>query len=89
VKASSILKTSGPNHLRFTILGTFALWALGTAVYAFFYVIDRINLADAEGYERLWRWQVFFFGVARLPMLVGLLVLILVLEHRFLRNGAA
>jgi hypothetical protein len=50
------------------------------------YVVHRINLAGAEGYERLWRWQLFFCALARLPMLVGLLLLILGLECRFLKN---
>src|SRR5438094_496765 len=50
-------------------LATCAVWAVAVAVYAYVYVSSRISLPGAEGYERLWSWQLFFFAIARLPLL--------------------
>ena len=43
------------------------VWAVAVAVYAYVYVTSRIALPGAEGYERLWDWQLFFFAIGRLP----------------------
>ena len=61
---------------------TCAIWAVAVAVYAYVYVTARIALTGAEGYERLWSWQLFFFVIARPPLLVVLLGVILWLERR-------
>ena len=58
------------------------VWAVAVAVYAYVYVTSRIALPGAEGYERLWDWQSFFFAIGRLPLLVILLGVILWLERR-------
>ena len=58
------------------------VWAVAVAVYAYVYVTSRIALPGAEGYERLWDWQLFFFAIGRLPFLVILLGVILWLERR-------
>ena len=59
------------------LLVTTGLWVIATGVYAYSYLVDRINSRDAEGYERLWDWQLFFFALHRLPVLVLLLVVVL------------
>jgi len=58
------------------------VWAVAVAVYAYVYVTSRIALPGAEGYERLWDWQLFFFAIGRLPLLVIVLGVILWLERR-------
>jgi len=58
------------------------VWAVAVAVYAYVYVTSRIALPGAEGYERLWDWQLFFFAIGRLPFLVILLGVILWVERR-------
>ncbi len=58
------------------------VWAVAVAGYAYVYVTSRIALRGAEGYERLWDWQLFFFAIGRLPFLVILLGVILWLERR-------
>ena len=69
---------------RLTMIFTIALWAVTAGIYALRYASVRTALPDAEGYERLWDWQLLFFSLVRLPVLVVLLVVVLLLEHKFL-----
>ncbi len=66
------------------MLATVGIWLVVTTVYAYTYVNHRIHLSGAEGYERLWNWQLFFFSVTRLPILLLILAAILLVERRFL-----
>jgi len=50
-------------------------------------VTDRLALPDAVGYEKAWDWQLFFFGLVRLPILVVLLLVVLWIESRVLSEG--
>jgi len=61
------------------------VWAILTAGMAYSYVTERIRLDDAVGYEQEWDWQLFFFSVTRLPILVAGLCLALWLESKLLR----
>ncbi len=63
---------------------TVGLWLAGTCVYAYWYVVDRISLPGAVGYERAWDWQLFFFATTRLPFLALLLAVVLWLEWKWL-----
>jgi uncharacterized BrkB/YihY/UPF0761 family membrane protein len=58
-------------------------WAVAVAFHALRYVSTHVNLADNEGYEKLWDWQLFFWAFGRLPYLIALLVLLLWLEWKF------
>ena len=66
------------------VISTIVLWAIASGVYAFIYISETIALPDAEGYEKLWDWQLFFFSLVRLPILLVLLLVVLWLEYRFL-----
>lgn len=58
-----IEKMIGPTNTpsrRSVLLATARIWVVGTLAYAYFYVVERIRLPDAQGYERLWSWQLFF-----------------------------
>lgn len=48
---------------------------------------ERISLDEAVGYEKEWDWQLFFFSITRLPVLVGGLCLALWLETRLVRTS--
>lgn len=67
-------------------LGTGLAWLLAVVIYASLYVRSRLLLPDLQGYEADWSWQLLFFGLTRLPWLVGLLVLTLLAEHVLLRQ---
>jgi hypothetical protein len=60
---------------------TIALWALGTAAYAYTYVTSRVALPGGIGYEADWSWQLFFFSLVRLPPLTLVLGILLYVEH--------
>lgn len=66
---------------------TLIAWVVLTAVYAYVYVTDRLALPDVVGYEKAWDWQLFFFGLVRLPILVVLLLVVLWIESRILSEG--
>jgi len=66
------------------MVATVGLWLAVTGVYAYRYAIRRVSLPDAVGYERAWDWQLFFFAITRLPLLVLLLAVVLWLEWRWL-----
>jgi len=70
---------------RWVIAGTTLVWLIAVTLYARQYIIARVSLPDAVGYERAWDWQLFFFGLTRLPLLVAMLALVLWLESRWLR----
>jgi uncharacterized BrkB/YihY/UPF0761 family membrane protein len=72
---------------RHIVISTIVLWAIATGVYAFIYISETIALPDAEGYEKLWDWQLFFFSLVRGPILLVLLLVVLWLEYRFLPDG--
>lgn len=55
--------------------------------FQYVYVTDRLALPDAVGYEKAWDWQLFFFGLVRLPILVVLLLVVLWIESRVLSEG--
>jgi hypothetical protein len=61
---------------------TFIAWLVGSSVYAYWYVMARIAAPDAVGYEQAWDWQLFFFCIARLPLLLILLFALLWAEYR-------
>lgn len=58
------------------------IWVLATAAYAYLYVTTRVALPDAVGYEADWSWQLFFFALVRLPILILILGALLYVEHR-------
>jgi hypothetical protein len=66
---------------------TIAVRAFGTGVYAYIYVGSRLALPDAVGYETDWSWQLFFFSLVRLPLLILVLGALLYVEHRLLSRG--
>jgi len=66
---------------------TTAIWLLTTSAYAFIYVARNVALPEAAGYEADWSWQLFFFSLVRLPLLVLALGVLLLLEHLHFRNG--
>ena len=69
---------------RIVMVCTSALWALATVVYAYMYVASHLALPGAVGYERDWSWQLFFFALVRLPMLLLALGAVLWLEYLLL-----
>lgn len=72
---------------RWVMAWTIALWAFGTGIYAYIYVASRLALPGAVGYETDWSWQLFFFSLVRLPLLILVLGALLYAEHRFLSPG--
>jgi hypothetical protein len=63
------------------IVWTIILWVFGAVAYAHVYVVSRISLPDALGYDADWSWQLFFFALVRAPLLIVGLVVALYLEH--------
>jgi len=63
---------------------TIVVWLVFTAVYAYVYIVNRINLPNAHGYEGQWDWQLIFFSLVRLPLLIVGLIIVLWLEQRLL-----
>jgi hypothetical protein len=66
---------------------TVVVWLFGSAGYAYAYIVSRVNLPGAVGYEADWSWQLFFFGLVRLPFLMAGLVVVLCLEHILWSRG--
>jgi hypothetical protein len=66
---------------------TVARWAVVTAAYAYIYVTSRVGLPGAVGYETDWSWQLFFFSLVRLPLLILVLGALLYVEHLFWSRG--
>ncbi len=79
--------THGGSRKRLVMALTVALWVFGTAAYAYIYVSSRVGLLDAVGYEADWSWQLFFFSLARLPLLILVLGVLLYVEHLFWSHG--
>ncbi len=69
------------------MLSTAWAWMLATTIYAYFYVSRRISIPDAEGYEKLWDWQLFFFSIVRLPLLLCVLGTALFIEYLLTRKA--
>ena len=65
---------------------TICLWAMLAIGMAYFYIIDRVSLADATGYEKEWDWQLFFFCITRLPILLAGLGFVLWFETKLIRR---
>jgi hypothetical protein len=61
---------------------TIAAWTSGTVTSAYVYVTSRVELPDAAGYETDWSWQLFFFSLVRLPVLILVLGALRYVEHR-------
>jgi hypothetical protein len=74
------------SKLKSTVIATLVVWAVVTLSYAYLYVTSRTGLAGAEGYEAEWDWQLFFFAITRLPLLLIVLGIVLWLERRLLRQ---
>ena len=72
---------------RWVMASTIALWVCGTAAYAYIYVTSRVSLPGAVGYETDWSWQLFFFSLVRLPLLILLLGACLYAEHWLWSRG--
>ncbi len=67
-------------------LYTTLIWFVCTVLYAYDYVLTRVGSEQAEGYEKLWDWQLGFFLIARLPILLVVLAVLLFIEHAFLKK---
>jgi hypothetical protein len=68
------------------MMATVMVWFVATISYAAWYVSSRTSLPQAVGYERQWEWQLFFFALTRLPLLLVVLALVLWLEAKLLRG---
>ncbi len=62
------------------------VWLILTVGMAYSYVAERINIDDAVGYEKEWDWQLFFFCITRLPILLAGLFLALWVEKKLIRR---
>jgi hypothetical protein len=51
--------THGRSPKRGVMAWTIALWAFGTATYAYIYITPGVALPDAVGYEADWSRQLF------------------------------
>ena len=71
---------------RWLMGSTTLAWAIGVMLYANKYIVTRVSLPNAVGYERAWDWQLFFFSLTRLPLLVAMLILVLWLEWKWIRS---
>jgi hypothetical protein len=65
------------DRLKTRYLTPIGLWLFAMAVYAYVYVTRRTSLPGAEGYEAEGDWQLFFFSITRLPVLLAVLALVL------------
>lgn len=72
---------------RRAILATFVGWLLLVCVYASAYVVSQTTSPNAIGYEKLWTWQLGFFSLTRLPILVLVLLVVIFLEGRIIEKG--
>lgn len=72
---------------RNTVAMTLVAWLIGTAAYAFFYVYSQLSLHGLEGYEKDWDWQLLFFGMFRLPLLLIGLAAVIWCEWLCFSNG--
>lgn len=71
------------NSLKKVVAMTLVAWLIGTAGYAYYYVHSRLNLPGLVGYETDWDWQLLFFGLVRLPLLLIGLATVIWLEFRY------
>ena len=61
------------------ILSTVLLWLLGTAVYAYYYIVTILNSPEPyDAYARNWQFQLLAFSIVRLPFLVMTLALLII-----------
>ena len=74
------------SHTRPVIFISILVWLAGVSIYAFYYVNSRLEIQGLEGYEKEWSWQLLFFGITRLPLLVAVLVILLIVEWRLLKR---
>ena len=74
------------NNKRKIIWLTIFAWVLITMSYAYIYVTTILSHPGLEGYEAEWNWQLFFFGIVRLPWLIVGLVIIILLENKLIKN---
>jgi hypothetical protein len=58
--------------------GVFALWAVGTSIYAWKYAFDFVHDPSSVGYEADWGFQFLMFAIVRLPFLLLALALLMV-----------
>jgi hypothetical protein len=70
---------------KLVMTATLGAWLAAIVVYACVYVSVHINSSHAVGYEREWDWQLMFFALTRLPLLLGALGIILLIERRLFR----
>jgi hypothetical protein len=66
------------------LIWTSGAWLGLVCAYAAYYVHAHTGLPGAEGYEAQWDWQLFFFALVRMPLLVLLLVAVLFVQWRLL-----
>lgn len=71
------------------IVSTAVLWLLVTVCYAYFYVAAHVELTDAVASGADWAWQLFFFAIVRLPLLILVLVGAICLEHMALSRSSS
>jgi hypothetical protein len=69
---------------RTLILG---VWLLLTVAYAAIYLWRTLHLADLEGYEKDWQFQLLAFCYSRLPLMLLLLVTALVADRLVVRRS--
>lgn len=72
--------------MRWIMILTIFMWAILTIGMADSYVMDRVNLSNAVGYEKEWDWQLLFFSITRLPLLIAGLCLVLWFEAKLIRS---
>lgn len=68
------------------VRGTVVVWFLSVIAAGYLYVMDHVGSKGAEGYERLWDWQLFFFLITQFPIFVMVLVVILWFERLYLKR---
>lgn len=61
-------------------------WLLLTVVYGVVHVHRTLSLANLEGYERDWQFQVLAFCYSRLPWLILALVVAVLVERASFRR---
>jgi hypothetical protein len=69
-----------------TIIATLLAWALIVVVYAIAYVTTTLKYPNLEGYEAFWSFQLFFFCLTRLPLLLLALMFVLLIEMRLIKS---
>jgi|RhiMetdeSRZDD1v2_1073273.scaffolds.fasta_scaffold51859_4 hypothetical protein len=78
-----------PTRRVLVIVSTAVLWLFATAGYAYLYVAAQMDLTDAVPSGGDWAWQLFFFAIVRLPLLILVLVGAICLEHMALSRSSS